>query len=571
MGTTLIELSPNRLLLDSNFDGYKLSLQEIPIKKRDLSKPVDRILLNSSQYSLLHTKLYGLHNHLIGDHLDDGESIYFVDNEWNVCKTYFDPFSGDLIDPVIVWQVPRTTERKTGDYNVTLKFVNKSLAVLADGISSMYIVNTGARNDDDIFTLLFSDKVIGSDEGFIIVDAVSKTASTQKEELHVLLLNIKQINLEERFATFLYWVSFAKEDNHWQQIALKQLKTKSDVQYATLEKDCNAVYVVSDSGCKFTINSDCPVVADNNVQNVPKTYRWSQNIEEITIKFPLPSENINKDLVNVITRPTEIEINYNKNKLLNGQLHQQIDSELTTWTVADNNLEVVLYKNETGLMWPELVRGDQSGEYVLDSCIVQEVNEQMGHLCSDTEAMPQCGTTFTSQQVEECDFETDKAVTFERLNGLTNNITHKIYLGSHQVLLTANLNTDLPLALGIRHDVDVCLWQPQGCGDDFSISHEGTLLAFGYVQASKQNRKFSVCPPDMSYSVICESSGHLFIYRQKRPISTSELRNRTTGRKINTIAEQQVINVSNEEVIGIYPTNKILYLLCESSVKALQL
>lgn len=96
--------------------------------------------------------------------------------------------------------------------------------------------------------------------------------------------------------------------------------------------------------------------------------------------------------------------------------------------------------------------------------------------------MPQCGTTFTSQQVEECDFETDKTVTFERLSGLNNNVTHKIHLGSHQVLLTVNLNSDLPPALGIRHDVDVCLWQPQGCGNDFSISHEGTLLAFGYVQ-----------------------------------------------------------------------------------------
>lgn len=75
----------------------------------------------------------------------------------------------------------------------------------------------------------------------------------------------------------------------------------------------------------------------------------------------------------------------------------------------------------------------------------------------------------------------------------------------------------------------------------------------------------------MSYSVICESSGHLFIYRQKRPVSTSELRNRTTSRRINTIAEQQVVNVSNEEVIGIYATNKILFLLCENSVKVLKL
>lgn len=384
MGPILIELSPNRLLLDSNFDGYKLSLQEIPVKKKELNKCVDRILLNSSQYSLLHTKLYGLHNHLIGDHFDDSDSVYFIDSDWNVCKTYLDPFSSDLIEPVIVWQIPKISERKIGDYNVTLKFTDKNTAVIADGTGIMYIVNTAARNDDDSFTSLFSDKVVGSDEGFIIVDAVSKKTEAQKDELHVLLLNIKQINLEERFATFLYWVCFEKNGDEWKQIALKQLKTKGDIQYVALQKDCNAIYVVTDSGCQFTMNSDCPVKADDNIQKILKTYQWTQNVEEITIKFPL-SENIDKQSINIITKPTEIEIKCNENKLLNGQLYHRIDTELTTWTVTNNNLEIVLYKNETGLMWPELVRGDQAGEYIVDTCIVEEVHERLEHLSNDSE------------------------------------------------------------------------------------------------------------------------------------------------------------------------------------------
>ncbi|KAJ8943764.1 hypothetical protein NQ318_011976 [Aromia moschata] len=573
MGPVLIELCPNRLLLDPNFDGYKLSLQEIRSNKLELTKQVDRILLNSNQYTLLHAKLYGLHNHLIGDPFDETGSVYFVDVDWNICKTYIDPFTEDLIQPITVWQIPRDSTRKVGDYNVSLKFVNKDIAVIADGTGFMHIVNTDCRNEDNIFTLLFSDKVIGNDEGFVLLDAVYKVGESQKEELHVLLINVKQDNLEERFSSILHWISFSKStEKCWQQEAIRQLKTVGDIQYAALQRDCISVYVVSDNGCNFILNSDNPILTENkdiNTDNAIKTYQWKQDIEEITIRFLL--ESIDKELIHVDTKPTEIDIKYNGNNLLSGELHQRVDSESTTWTIDKEYLEVIINKSETGLMWPEVVKGNQEGEYVLDSCIVEEVHERLAHLCSGNEAMPQSGSTFNSQQVEECDFENDKAVTFERLNGMTNNITHKINLGSHQILLTANLNINLSPALGIRHDVDICLWQPQGSGDDFSVTHEGTLLAFGYVQASKQNRKFTVCPPDMSYSAICESSRHLFIYRQKKPVSSCELRNRTTGRRIQNIAQQQVVNLATEEVIGIYATNTTLFLLSETSVIALRM
>lgn len=101
---------------------------------------------------------------------------------------------------------------------------------------------------------------------------------------------------------------------------------------------------------------------------------------------------------------------------------------------------------------------------------------------NDFQAIPQSGTTFNSQQIEECDFETDKSETFERISGITNQTTHRIHLGSHQVLLSPYLSPEMPPALGIRHDVDVCLWQPVLDAGNFNCRHEGTLLAFGYVQ-----------------------------------------------------------------------------------------
>lgn len=75
----------------------------------------------------------------------------------------------------------------------------------------------------------------------------------------------------------------------------------------------------------------------------------------------------------------------------------------------------------------------------------------------------------------------------------------------------------------------------------------------------------------MTYSVICESSGHIFIYKHKQPITTGELRHRATGQRIQHISEQQVVNITNDEVLGIYPCNNKLFLLCNKYIMVLKL
>lgn len=67
----------------------------------------------------------------------------------------------------------------------------------------------------------------------------------------------------------------------------------------------------------------------------------------------------------------------------------------------------------------------------------------------------------------------------------THEVTHRICLGTHPVLMTVKLFDNLPPSLGFRHDVDICLWQPLGEQQDWHLEHKGTLLAFGYVQVSK--------------------------------------------------------------------------------------
>ncbi|CAG9770573.1 unnamed protein product [Ceutorhynchus assimilis] len=561
MSLKTLELKPDRLLMDSNFEGYKLSLEELESSHKNLETPVDKTHLNSSQYGLLHAKLFGLHNHLIGDKYDNYSSVYYVDQQFNIRKTYVDSLSNELVDPVSVFVIPKVRERAPGDYNVTLKFASGTIAVASDGMGLLYILDTKDKRDDDEFTTVFSGKVLNDeDQGFIISDALYNDIS---KELHVLLLHIQE-NTVDRFVSIIHWITFKEDENSsWNQVAIRQLKTKGEVQYLHLEKNCQHIYVASENAISFVLNSEHPVQMKTE-KVAEKIYNWSQTLEEISIKVSLP-ENAHKNLVKVTCDQSKIDVSYNSKSLTSGELENHIDPSLLTWTLNNDILEIILTKSTQGVFWKELIKGDD----VLETCIVEPFNQRLQRRTSDTEVLPQTGTTFNSQQIEECDFETDKSETFERISGVTNEATHRIHLGSHQVLLSPYLNSDLPPALGIRHDIDLCLWQPV-LDNDFSCKHVGTLHAFGYVQASKTNRKFLMCSPNLDYAVISESVGHIFIYRQNIPL-LADLRQRSTGVRVKNIAKQHVFNLPNKHILGIFAGNKHLFILGEDFVIALSI
>lgn len=96
--------------------------------------------------------------------------------------------------------------------------------------------------------------------------------------------------------------------------------------------------------------------------------------------------------------------------------------------------------------------------------------------------MAPSGITFNSEQVEECDFEDDKYLSFQRLSRVTNEITHKVNINSHTLVLTLMQDPNLSPAVALRHDVDAYIWQPMITNNKFDLQHIGSLKAFGYVQ-----------------------------------------------------------------------------------------
>ncbi|XP_008483016.2 nudC domain-containing protein 1 isoform X1 [Diaphorina citri] len=167
------------------------------------------------------------------------------------------------------------------------------------------------------------------------------------------------------------------------------------------------------------------------------------------------------------------------------------------------------------------------------------------------------------QQLEECDSMASEDKALVRIDGELHCSTHHMNLGGHQCLFSASLSPTQCPALCLRHDVDGALLQidEDGTGE-VSVKHEGTLQAFGYVQASKTQRKFSTCAPDMSYGVICESSRHVFLYVQSSRV-TSELRHRVTGRRVPSVSKQYVVTLTDnaEVVLGVIAARACLYLL----------
>nr|CAD7416679.1 unnamed protein product [Timema poppensis] len=157
-------------------------------------------------------------------------------------------------------------------------------------------------------------------------------------------------------------------------------------------------------------------------------------------------------------------------------------------------------------------------------------------------------------------FVRDEVPTFQTYISIRS-LRPEVNLGGLQWLFNVQLEPTSVPAICLRHDVDGCVWQagPTTLEDaDWPCQHVGTFLAFGYVQASKTQKKFTVCSPDLSYVAVCEATRHIYLYRQPSTIST-ELRNRRTGEHVAHVAKQQLVSIdSTSEVLGVHASNHVL-------------
>ena len=115
----------------------------------------------------------------------------------------------------------------------------------------------------------------------------------------------------------------------------------------------------------------------------------------------------------------------------------------------------------------------------------------------------------------------------------------------------------------IRHDVDGLVFKPHAHSRGIDWVHVATFNAFGYVQASKQQRKFTVCAPDYSFVAIIEVSKHIFIYRQP---CESSVKSRKTMENLRVAKHQMVTLENNDTIEGAVATDTKLFVLTEKNL-----
>lgn len=571
---SLVELRPNRRLLDYDFEGYKLNLQALPHYTFDLLTPVDKLYPDEVQYSFIHAKLFALHNHLVLDYWNYSLNYYYIDKQQQVRYVSFENTT-NTFQSTVVYDVPAHEERRSGHFNLCLSFPSPTLALISDGTGYLHIIDTGSRNGLSSklqqWQTLESNLTLGEGKYFIIVDS-RLCEKDSIESLHILLQSVEQN--ESHFNSVLTWVTYDYNGQCWKQVSIRQIQGKGIVHYAAIETSCTALYIASDHSFKFTSDSEKEIV--EQVLDAPRTiiYTWLQTMEDVTLTMKLEN-GFDRQLLHVSVSPLFIKVSYAGKAFVSGKLKYKVDSELTTWNVQDNGqVDILLTKSES-MLWDDLLDGgDPNGEQIMDANLVEEVHRRLAHLCAETEiTTDQSVPGFSTQDLEECDAASEEDTVLVRLDATTHKVTHRAPLSVHQFLFSIRIETQEVPTLALRHDVDACIWQPYAQlinSDTWPIKHQGSLSAFGYVQSSKQNRKFVTCPPNFSYSVVCEASKHIFIY-QGTANNDCQLRKRTGGAMKNVkVGQQHVFNIDKYgEVLGINATNEYLFILTETKLIAI--
>lgn len=331
-------------MINPNFDGYKLSLEPVPVLKTLLSVTPRRCYTSDDQYSFLHAKLFSQHNLLVKDPWQS-HSFYFLDDSWTVQNIKYDTTSGRIQPIRAVFKLLRGNT-SNGDYNPTFCFISEKYCVLSDGCGTLRLVDTGDRYRGEEWKGIFADQLLEPNVRFILQDARLEFRNANRE-VHCLLLSV-QSNSEEndqKFEAVIDWVILQKAEsgNTWSKVNSKQLRSASLPDYCALEPKCKSILLTTDRKWKFTSDSEQPIAEqqpDQPAENIKTAeiknsinFTWTQTDEDVIIHFSIPRES-NKGDVKVVCAGTKIQVLHICDSLLDAELYDRVDSDLTTWNLV---------------------------------------------------------------------------------------------------------------------------------------------------------------------------------------------------------------------------------------------
>lgn len=252
-----------------------------------------------------------------------------------------------------------------------------------------------------------------------------------------------------------------------------------------------------------------------------------------------------------------------------------IDSDSMTWTIDSKKqrLEITMCKAHEGMIWQRFLAdiNIDDGEEVMDPVMVDKIHEQINANNADGNAN-QSNQVYNVQELEACDENGQVSRVYMYVKNGAENEVQKVNIGDNQLLYHGAQaeSSDSLNQHCLRHDVDGLVWQPSLVNGQLRMEHVDTFSALGYVQASKEQRRYTLASPDRSFVAIVDRARHVYIYRKPEAISEGcELRNRKSGRQVQRVAKQQVPTLDHDPddyVLGALATKSSLLIATTSKM-----
>ncbi|XP_061392073.1 nudC domain-containing protein 1 [Musca vetustissima] len=589
----IVELRQDRSLIRSNFDGYKLSLDPVPLIRQELTAAPLKATPNDDQYSLLHVELFSMQNLLVVDPWSRNDS-YFINNLGEVVRCSYDENRGRPNPMQVVYRIggggETSSDEQTsqpmwkpkGEYNNTFRFISEKYCVLCDGVKSLFLLETGDRFKSQEWQKVATATIEGhgldpDEKNYVINDARLDIVQEQKQ-ISLALGHVQRVESQtpdggSTHFMYLHWAKWHLKEQKWTFEILDTLEGKGSLYYCAFEPRSESLILSSNREYKWRSKKASDEAAvDATIENKPQLhdkpeneisgFSWSQTDEDIIVKFD-DKPGVGKTDYSIKCMSNKITVKYKETPILDCELREKIDPDLTTWTIENNFLQVTLVKQDSGLYWPSLLANDLGPKENTDG-------KQQNCLPMEQQPIANLETP-----IEDCDFPmgmAEEEITIARYNMPSKDTTHSVIMSSSPPLFTTSLRPGFPLAIATRQDVDCSLWLQQfnpTKPEEWSLRHEGNLHAFAYVQASKQQKKFIDCSPDLGYAIISESHRHVFLYKSKYD-TASGLRNRN-GPQVS-IGKQHLITLEDAgEILGLTTANAVATLLTEKCVLFVQI
>ena len=539
MHMKFIELKRNGDLCDPEFGGYKLSLAGVGVSSVAVPAVagVQHKQPGSEEFSFLHAKLYGEHNHLAWD-------------PWDTCETVYWVAAGGAVYRLRAGQVERVLEPgpggAAGPYNSRILFLGPDLVAVSDGAGGVRLLGSRSASRPAPWSLLFSEAVCGTGRPCLVVGG---EVGEGGREVELLVQYVEERGRVEgagqsgdsSFLTVLEWIGLSLCGTSYVMERVRRLVCPGGLHTAAVlagrlvlaaEKRPSIVFDSQQQLESELSPAEVEAAVRTEQEEEQPQFYWRQAGEDLEL-WCYGGESLPRTAFKVSLAGDRLEVKAAGSALLAGQLWAAVEEDSWTWTWERGRLGVLLTK-VVGEVWPGLwgAGGGTAGHQVED----QETEDPLPSLAGLTTSSPILPepdnmSSLNCEQLEECDNcdSEDLLVWLGGEDELGASLAGQQHLASLPCLASS------APAILTRHDVDGLVWS---LGSD-SVEHTATFPALGYVQASKTSRKFLTAAPGRGYCVISDSHRHLYLYRQPEllPVET-ELRNRRSGQRVDRVAKQ---------------------------------